>query len=96
MSGSLRDHTVAYIDSLFPCWSETFIVREIMALRRRGAQVRIFSLKPPNEGYVHETGRPLRKEVIGPRAFRGFAAFRFYPTTVSLQSPRRLGQCRHE
>jgi hypothetical protein len=96
ISGSLRGHTVAYLVSLFPCWSETFIVREILALRRRGAQVRIFLLEQPGEGYVHEAERPPLEGVIDPRAFRGFAAFRFYPTNVPLQSPRRLGQCRHE
>ena len=37
---------VLYLVSLFPCWSETFIVREIHALARQGVDIRIVSLKP--------------------------------------------------
>jgi hypothetical protein len=68
MSGSLKGHMIAYIVSIFPAWSETFIVREVLALRRRGAQVQFFSLKPakPNQGYVHEAARMLHKEVVYP------------------------------
>ena len=31
---------VLYLVSLFPCWSETFIVREIHALARQGVEDR--------------------------------------------------------
>ena len=87
ISGSLRGHTVAYLVSLFPCWSETFIVREILALRRRGAQVRIYSLKPPNEEYVHEAARMLHKEVIYPPAMWRLALAPCYPANGFLQHP---------
>ncbi|HEV8718930.1 MAG TPA: glycosyltransferase, partial [Candidatus Binatia bacterium] len=60
--------TIGYVVSLFPCWSETFILREILALRERGVPVRIFSLKPPSEPLVHETAKPLLDEVIYPPA----------------------------
>jgi glycosyltransferase involved in cell wall biosynthesis len=52
--------------SLFPCWSETFILREILALRARGVRVRIFSLKPPSETLVHDAAKSLASEVIYP------------------------------
>ena len=57
---------VGYVVSLFPCWSETFILREILALRERGVSVRLFSLKPPSESLVHEAAQPLLDEVIYP------------------------------
>jgi len=58
--------TIGYIVSLFPCWSETFILNEILALQERGVPVRIFSLKPPSEPLVHEAAKPLLAEVIYP------------------------------
>ncbi|MBI3302975.1 MAG: glycosyltransferase [Deltaproteobacteria bacterium] len=63
---SSKQPTVGYLVSLFPCWSETFILREILALRERGVPVRIFSLKPPGEPLVHEAAKPLLNEVIYP------------------------------
>jgi glycosyltransferase involved in cell wall biosynthesis len=63
---SPQQPTVGYIVSLFPCWSETFILREILALRERGVSVRIFSLKPANEPLVHDAAKPLIHEVIYP------------------------------
>jgi hypothetical protein len=50
---------VLYVVSLFPCWSETFIVREMLALRRRGVEIRILSLKPPSETLVQPDAQAL-------------------------------------
>jgi len=44
---------VAYIVSLFPKISETFILREMQALRRRGVEITIVSLKRRREAIVH-------------------------------------------
>lgn len=44
---------VAYFLSMFPCWSETFILRELTEIHRRGVDVTIYSLKPCNETLVH-------------------------------------------
>src|SRR5439155_6873881 len=63
---SRKQPTIGYVVSLFPCWSETFILNEILALRERGVPVRIFSLKPPSEPLVHEAARRLLAEVIYP------------------------------
>lgn len=57
---------VGYLVSLFPCWSETFIMREILALKARGVDVRIFSLKPATERLVHDAARPLLGDVVYP------------------------------
>ncbi len=44
---------VAYILKMFPRFSETFILSEILELERGGVDVRIFSLKHPNDGRTH-------------------------------------------
>lgn len=44
---------VAYILKMFPRFSETFILGEILELEREGADLQIFSLKTPNDGRVH-------------------------------------------
>jgi colanic acid/amylovoran biosynthesis glycosyltransferase len=50
---------VLYVVSLFPCWSETFIVREITTLVAAGVDVRILSLKPPHEKMVQPDAQRL-------------------------------------
>lgn len=63
-----------YIVSLFPCWSETFIVREINALIENGVDVRIISLKPPSEKLVQADAAALMDRVRHPRsAFHALA-----------------------
>lgn len=57
---------VQYLVSLFPCWSETFIVREIHALIRRGVDVSIISLKHPSEALVHPDAAALLDRVFYP------------------------------
>lgn len=59
---------VVYVTSLFPCWSETFIVREIDALIAAGVDVRIVSLKPPSETLVHRDAAALLGRVRHPRS----------------------------
>jgi colanic acid/amylovoran biosynthesis glycosyltransferase len=50
---------VAYILSMFPCWSETFILREIVELQRRGVDITILSLKPCNEQLVQPDAQAI-------------------------------------
>lgn len=57
---------VLYVVSLFPCWSETFIVREIQGLVERGADVRIVSLRHPSEALVQADARALLGRVTYP------------------------------
>ncbi len=40
---------LAYLGRILPCLSETFVVRELAALRRRGLEVKPFSIHPPEE-----------------------------------------------
>jgi glycosyltransferase involved in cell wall biosynthesis len=75
---------VVYVVSLFPCWSETFIVREIRALRRRGVDVAIVSLKQPEEELVQPDAAELVDSVVYPK--RGLAGI-VRPLVSLLRSP---------
>ena len=55
-----------YVVSLFPCWSETFIVREIATMIAAGADVRILSLKAPCEKLVQPDAEQLLPRVRHP------------------------------
>jgi glycosyltransferase involved in cell wall biosynthesis len=66
---------VAYIVSLFPKISETFILREILALKARGVDVLIVSLKSRREAIVHPEASDLSAATIdAPSADRAAAA----------------------
>lgn len=67
MKGPAPLRRVVYVVSLFPCWSETFIVREIHALVEAGIDVRILSLKPPSETLIHDDAAALLDRVRHPR-----------------------------
>src|SRR2546422_1004998 len=45
---------IAYIVKAWPRLSETFILNEIIGLERRGVSIRIFSVKDPNPGPIHD------------------------------------------
>ena len=45
---------IAYVVNVFPKLSETFIAGELAELRRRGIELRIFSLRKPTETMRHE------------------------------------------
>jgi colanic acid/amylovoran biosynthesis glycosyltransferase len=54
---------VAYVVKRYPRYSETFIVREILAHERAGMTVEIFSLRPPNDGYFQDLIARVRGRV---------------------------------
>jgi glycosyltransferase involved in cell wall biosynthesis len=66
MTSPVPSVRVLYVVSLFPCWSETFIVREIVHLQKLGADVRILSLKHASEHLVQSDARALLDRVIYP------------------------------
>ena len=78
---------VLYVVSLFPCWSETFILREIRALIDLGVDVRILSLKAPSETLVQAEAAAVRDRVWHPlpraRALQACAR-------TTLRHPRTL------
>jgi glycosyltransferase involved in cell wall biosynthesis len=55
----MKKPRILYVVSLFPCWSETFIVRELTTLLASGADVQILSLKAPHEKLVQEDAQRL-------------------------------------
>ncbi|MDD5557268.1 MAG: glycosyltransferase [bacterium] len=56
--------TVAYVVVMFPCYSETFVLREILELRRRGVRVPILSLRRFSERIMDEDARPLLADTL--------------------------------
>lgn len=47
-----------YVVSLFPCWSETFILNEIAALSKKGIAITIFSIRRDLEKFTQEKAKP--------------------------------------
>ncbi|MDP9382369.1 MAG: glycosyltransferase [Chloroflexota bacterium] len=54
---------VAYILKMYPRFSETFILNELLELERQGVEVRIFSLKKPDDGRFHAELSRLKARV---------------------------------
>jgi len=54
---------VGYVLKMYPRFSETFILNEILALEERGADLRIFSLRAPADGRFHEALAEVRAPV---------------------------------
>jgi hypothetical protein len=61
MAGSERPPIVGYVVSTWPRLSQTFVLREILAVERLGVSVRIFSTKDPD-------GEPIHGDVAQVRA----------------------------
>lgn len=55
--------TVAFILKGYPRLSETFIAQEILALERRGLDIRIWSMRPPREAQRHPVNAEIRAPV---------------------------------
>lgn len=58
--GSAR---VAYILKMYPRFSETFILNELLELERQGVALRIFSLREPDDGIFHSEVALVRADV---------------------------------
>ncbi|GAB4283249.1 MAG: glycosyltransferase family 4 protein [Candidatus Promineifilaceae bacterium] len=55
---------IAYILKMYPRFSETFIVNEILELERQGVDVRIYSLRKPDDGRFHAKLARVKANVI--------------------------------
>jgi glycosyltransferase involved in cell wall biosynthesis/2-polyprenyl-3-methyl-5-hydroxy-6-metoxy-1,4-benzoquinol methylase len=55
---------IAFIMPQFPRYDETFILREILELKRQGLDMLILSLKMPKDKIIHEQSRELIDSVI--------------------------------
>lgn len=61
----MTNKTIAFIFSQFPCYDETFILRELNQLKKTGLRFRIYSLKTPPPGQiVHEEARDLAATTV--------------------------------
>ncbi|MDP9444909.1 MAG: glycosyltransferase family 4 protein [Actinomycetota bacterium] len=54
---------VGYVLKMYPRFSETFILNEILALEADGTNLDIFSLRPPSDGHFHEALAAVRASV---------------------------------
>lgn len=54
-----RASKIGYVVSLFPCWSEVFILNEIVELEKRGLDITIFSIRRELEGFIQEKAKPF-------------------------------------
>ena len=87
-----RPYALAYLGRILPVISETFVVREIVALRRLGLSVKVFSLHPPETGVSHPEAPGLAREaevLIQPRNPRFWLAHLIF----ALRFPRRYFHC---
>ncbi len=55
---------IAYILKMYPRFSETFIINEILELERQGVDVRIYSVRKPNDGRFHSSLARVKAPVI--------------------------------
>jgi colanic acid/amylovoran biosynthesis glycosyltransferase len=58
-----RSPRVGYVLKVYPRFSETFVVNEILAHERAGADLEVFSLRAPVEGRFHEMLARVRAPV---------------------------------
>lgn len=54
---------VGYVLKMYPRFSETFIVTELLAVQELGVDLEVFSLRPPADGRFHESLARLRAPV---------------------------------
>ncbi len=58
-----KPYCIAYLGRILPVLSETFLVREIAALRSLGVRIKPFSLYPPEARVAHPEAPALAREV---------------------------------
>ena len=84
-----RPTRIGYVCKMFPRFSETFIVNEILTLEALGFDVTIYSLKTPPAGPRHDTVRRLRARVVylPESVLRGFFAVAAAHVRVFFRGP---------
>lgn len=85
---------VGYILGTFPSVSETFILREILALRQRGIDVTVFSLRK-HIGIVHAEAAPMVGNVLYRRSFFSPLMLLSQLIVFARMPLRYLGALRH-
>ena len=80
---------VGVILKAFPRLSETFILREILALEARGLELHLFALRDPREAAIHDDVGRVRAEVHYLPDALGMTWPRFLTSAVRLGRTRR-------
>jgi colanic acid/amylovoran biosynthesis glycosyltransferase len=60
---SPSEHRIAYVCKMYPRFSETFVVSEVLAREAQGEDLEIVSLRPPADGRFHATLAAVRAPV---------------------------------
>ncbi|MEI6825843.1 MAG: glycosyltransferase [Desulfuromonadales bacterium] len=63
---------VTYVVSMFPCWSETFILNELVNHEKAGVDLSIFSIKNCSETMVHDEAVPFINKTVYGKGYFGF------------------------
>lgn len=58
-----QPHRIGYVLKMYPRFSETFIVNEVLAMEELGASLHVFSLRLPVDGRFHERLAQVRAPV---------------------------------
>lgn len=61
--GAARTARIGYVLKMYPRFSETFILNEVLAHEAAGAELHLFSLRPASEGRFHESLAEVRAPV---------------------------------
>jgi colanic acid/amylovoran biosynthesis glycosyltransferase len=59
----MADRVVAYLLKMYPRFSETFVLAELLELERQGLRLHVISLKKPDDGVFHADVARLRARV---------------------------------
>jgi glycosyltransferase involved in cell wall biosynthesis len=89
---AITSYPIAYLARNLPTFPETFVVREIVALRRLGLEIKTFSLYPSDAAVRHPEAPDLVREVevlIQPRNPLFWLAHLF----LALRFPKRYFHC---
>lgn len=82
----MSSQAVAYLVKRFPRLSETFVLNEILEVRRQGVNAYVYALEDPREALVHPEAELLRPEVTYlHRPGRGFGSWRRLVAGASAQ-----------
>jgi len=79
---------IAYILKMYPRFSETFIVNEILELERQGVDVRIYSLRKPDDGRFHASLAKVKANVIYVPQYPEMEPDRIQAAHLRLQAAR--------
>ena len=60
---SAEPHRIGYVAKVYPRFSETFVVNELLAHERAGCDLEVFSLRPPEGGRFHASVAEVRAPI---------------------------------